>query len=58
LGIGLGKLRYFDEVYVQHLSQPQSFDNSAGIALDRQDYLRWTQSQRQVDVAKAKAALG
>lgn len=57
LGLGLGKLRYFEDVAVQHLSQPQSFDNSPGIALDRADYFRWAQTQRAVDVGKARVAL-
>lgn len=57
LGEGLGKIRYLPKVYVQHLSMPQSFDNSAGIALDRRDYFQWTLNQRAKDVEKARLAL-
>lgn len=57
LGEGVGKLKYLDDVAVQHLSMPHKEDNSLAIARDRESYILWARWQRQEDVAKAKAAL-
>lgn len=57
-GEQLGRIKYLPEVYVQHLSMPQSFDNSKEIAMDRHDYFQWVQTRRAGDVSKAKTALG
>lgn len=57
LGEGVGKLRYLDDVAIQHLSMPHKEDNALAIARDRETYIHWARWQRQEDVAKAKAAL-
>jgi len=57
LGEGVGRLRYLDDVAVQHLSMPHSEDNSLAIARDRETYIHWARWQMKEDVAKARAAL-
>ena len=54
----LGRLRYLDDVVVQHLSMPHREDNSQAIAMDRRSYLYWSEVRRPAEVALAKAALG
>lgn len=57
LGEGVGKMRYLDDVVVQHLSMPHKGDNSRAIARDRQRYFEWVEDHRDGMVAAAKAAL-
>lgn len=58
LGLGVEKMRYLDDVVVQHLSMPHSRDNSMDIAKDRDTYILWSRWFRPAEVAKARAALG
>ena len=57
LAEGVGKLKYLDDVIVQHLSMPHAKDDSRAIARDRQRYYEWVEDHRAADVAAAKAAL-